>query len=98
MRANERAKIDGTTRIATETLGLERHELNALEKVFDKVDENRDGRISLGEFLEFLGVEASPFHRKVFSMFDGDSSGGIDFREFVVALRRAARVEVRDRS
>jgi Ca2+-binding EF-hand superfamily protein len=48
------------------------------------------GSISLDEFFAFFkGMKASPFGRRMFTIFDVDKSGEIDFKEFVmsVALR-----------
>lgn len=55
-------------------------------KSFDKIDNDRSGQIELAELLAFLDLEKTTFTRRVFSMFDEDSSGLVDFRELVVTL------------
>jgi hypothetical protein len=45
------------------------------------------GSISLDEFFSFFkGMKASPFGRRMFTIFDVDKSGEIDFKEFVMSV------------
>ena len=81
----EAMAIDSTSAIA-ETLGIERQELAVLQKVFESLDADRNRRASVVEFLMHLDVERSPLTLKIFSIFDSDGDGSVDFREFVVSL------------
>lgn len=45
------------------------------------------GTISVDEFFGFFkGVKASPFGLRMFSIFDSDNSGEVDFQEFVMCV------------
>ena len=44
------------------------------------------GTIDLTELLTIIELERTPFTERVFSIFDEDNSGKIDFGEFVLAL------------
>ena len=44
--------------------------------------------LELWEMLDHLDLKRTPFAKRVFAIFDEDGSNQIDFREFVVALRR----------
>ena len=58
--------------------------------IFSKIDSNRGGSISLDEFFSFFkGMGDSPFGRRLFSIFDVDHSGEIDFKEFVMSVWNA---------
>jgi len=57
-----------------------------LYEVFLRADKDGGGTLDLVEVLDFLHVKRSRFNKRVFSIFDEDRSGEIDFREFCVAL------------
>merc|ERR1719454_2740846 len=69
---------------------IPRHKIHQIEEVFNELDANEDGRISLKEFRDGLarhpelagrlGREAS-----LFSEIDVDGNGTISFREFLAA-------------
>lgn len=44
---------------------------------------NSTGAFDIVELLNFLKLEASPFTRRVFSMFDNGGTGSISFDDFV---------------
>lgn len=69
-----------------EALQLSRREVNKLYKIFRKADVDGSGTIALIELLCHIDVERTAFTERVFSIFDEDGSGEIDFREFVLAL------------
>ena len=69
-----------------ESLQLTRRDLVRLERVFGKIDESGDMKVDIQELLDYLDIAHTPFTTKVFSIFDEDSSGHIDFREFVLSL------------
>lgn len=54
--------------------------------VFHKMDIDESGSVDVVKLLKFLKVECTPFVERAFSMFDGDESGKVDFREFVLCL------------
>lgn len=67
-------------------LQISRNEVRDLYKVFCKADLDGGGTINLLELLTIVDVERTPFTKRVFSIFDDDGSGEIDFGEFVLAL------------
>ncbi len=69
-----------------EKLELSPNEVSQLYRIFLKVDDDRSGSIGLVELLTLMDVERTSFTMRVFSIFDADKSGKIDFREFVLAL------------
>ena len=68
------------------SLGFTERDLAYLKQVFDHADGDKSGQISLMELLMFLDIDRTKFAKRVFSIFDEDLSGEIDFREFVVAM------------
>lgn len=73
-------------RIQFESLRLTPREIQKMYKVFRKVDFDGSGAIGLGELLAHIDVERTKFSERIFSIFDEDGSGEIDFREFVLSL------------
>ncbi len=69
-----------------EALQLSSKEVGKLYKIFRKVDVDGSGSIGLAELLAHIDVERTTFSERVFSIFDEDGSGEIDFREFVLSL------------
>lgn len=69
-----------------ESLKLRKKEISKLYNIFQKVDVDCSGTIGLAELLALMDVERTAFSERVFSIFDEDGSGAIDFREFVLAL------------
>ena len=69
-----------------ESLGMLEVDIGRLYKIFLKVDTDRGGKINLLELLMFLDIERTSFNKRVFSIFDSDGSGSIDFCEFVLSL------------
>jgi Ca2+-binding EF-hand superfamily protein len=67
-------------------LGLRAEEIKALFKVFWNADMDGGGTIDVVELLTVVDVERTPFTERIFSIFDEDRSGKIDFGEFVLAL------------
>ena len=67
-------------------LGFDDGEVQQLYNVFVKCDADGSGQISLKELSAFLNVEHTSWYKKIFSLFDEDHSGEIDFREFVVSM------------
>jgi Ca2+-binding EF-hand superfamily protein len=69
-----------------EALQLTSRDVGRLYNIFQKVDVDGSGTIALAELLAHIDVERTQFSQRVFSIFDEDGSGEIDFREFVLAL------------
>ena len=67
-------------------LSLSPRILHRFYKVFQKIDLDQSGEVSLSEFLVYFGLDRTRFAKKTFSILDEDRSGEIDFREFVVSL------------
>jgi Ca2+-binding EF-hand superfamily protein len=67
-------------------LKLSRSEIKKLFNLYRKIDMDRSGSIDIIEMLTFLDVENTSFNQRVFSVFDMNRSGRIDFREFVLSL------------
>ena len=55
-------------------------------KIFNKIDFNSSGSVDLVELLTLLDVERTRFTEHVFTLFDSDGSGKIDFKEFVLTV------------
>jgi len=47
---------------------------------------DNSGSIGLPELLAHLDLPVTPFTQKVFSIFDDNGSGEVDFKEFVMTL------------
>lgn len=61
-------------------------EVQRLEKRFQKLDLDRSGSISVGEFLSVPELKENPLVKRVVDIFDSDLSGEVDFKEFVLGL------------
>lgn len=76
----------GKWRVQFNALQLKESELRRMYKVFRKIDVDGSGSISVAELLVHINVNRTPFTQRIFSIFDEDGSGEIDFREFVLSL------------
>ncbi len=66
-------------------------EMDEIQKLYDQfrgISSSRDddGVIDKMEFQTALGLKDSLFVDRMFSLFDGDTDGNIDFREFITGL------------
>uniref|UniRef100_A0A7S3HS01 EF-hand domain-containing protein n=1 Tax=Spumella elongata TaxID=89044 RepID=A0A7S3HS01_9STRA len=61
-------------------------EISVFYEMFVTVDSDHSGSIEIAELLDFLQIEGSMFTERIFSAFDKDGTGKIDFFEFVVSL------------
>ena len=61
-------------------------EVNRLYKIFNRVDDDRSGSINVVELLTMVDIDRTAFAERIFSAFDKDHTGQIDFYEFVVCL------------
>lgn len=69
-----------------EALQITGKEIEQIYRIFRKVDVDNSGTIELAELLVHIEIERTKFSERIFSIFDEDSSGQIDFREFVLSL------------
>lgn len=67
-----------------EILMFNEADIMAFYRIFQKVDMSGDGSVDIDELLVYLNVDMSKFAHRVFSMFDADRSGQVDFKEFVL--------------
>lgn len=66
--------------------GFTAEEVARLEKRFKKLDLDRSGTLSVGEFLSVPELKENPLVKRVVNVFDADHSGEVDFKEFVKGL------------
>jgi len=62
-----------------------KQEITRLYELFCRVDVDHSGTVDMVELLTLLDIERTKFSVRVFSIFDDDRSGLIDFKEFVLA-------------
>jgi Ca2+-binding EF-hand superfamily protein len=72
-------------RTTFEALQLTEKDVGGLYKLFKRVTGLTTDYVDRDKLLDFLDVDRNPFTKRVFSVFDEDGSGSIDFREFVVS-------------
>ena len=81
-KARALSRLDGVD----STFALSGAEMHKLWKVFNKMDADKSGEVSLLELLNFLQQDNNSFMNRVFAIFDEDHSGEVCFREFVACL------------
>ena len=69
-----------------EMVGLADRDVARLYDEYRLIDADMSHSISLQEMLNFIGIEKTYYSKRVFSIFDNDGSGTIDFGEFVTSL------------
>lgn len=69
-----------------DALLLKKSVVQSMHKKFCFADMDHSGTIDLVEMLTILDLEKTRFTQRVFSIFDEDRSGKIDFGEFVLSL------------
>lgn len=67
-------------------LKLTRAEVQKLYDIFRKADMDGSGFVDTVELLTLLDIERTRFTEQIFTIFDNDGSGKIDFREFVMSV------------
>lgn len=67
-------------------LGFDFEQMKELMKKFQTIDRSGTGKITLTEFADYLHLPVSPALEEVFTLYDRDQSGTINFREYVIGL------------
>ena len=75
-------------------LFLEDNEIDLFFKAYCEIDADNSGSIRDDEFRAFFRMEKNPFNQKLFSMFDSDNSGFLNFFEFTCSVRFALNVAI----
>jgi Ca2+-binding EF-hand superfamily protein len=65
---------------------LTREEVVSMLEIYNKVDCDKSGNIDVVELLTLLDIERTAFTERIFSAFDKDHTGQIDFYEFTVSV------------
>merc|ERR1719487_253821 len=60
--------------------------IKKLYKKFKQVDKDGSGTIDYPEFLQVMEEEDHPLMQRMFRLFDADSSGRLELKEFIVGL------------
>ena len=68
------------------SLNITTEDLFKLYTVYTSLDMDKSETIDVSEFLRAIDYDSTPFSRRVFSMFDGDGSGAIDYFEYVISV------------
>ena len=66
-------------------LNIAPREIERMFKLFESIDRDMSGHVSLFEFLMHLDCDQSPFLERAFLLADNDASGELDFVEWVGA-------------
>jgi hypothetical protein len=69
-----------------QAMQFSQYEIRRLYNIFHQADMDGSGSIALAELLTHIDMERTAFTVKIFSIFDDDKSGEIDFKEFVMSL------------
>lgn len=69
-----------------EALTLSSSDVHQLLRFFRRIDVDGSNTINIVELWTHLELEGSKFTDRIFSIFDEDNSGQIDFREFVLSV------------
>ena len=67
-------------------IGISDGDVKKLYKKFKRIDLDGSMSISLAEMIAYIGLEDSPYSRRIFSIFDNDGTNSVDFGEFIVVL------------
>ncbi|XP_003387288.1 PREDICTED: calcineurin subunit B type 1-like [Amphimedon queenslandica] len=58
-------------------------EIKRLSRRFKRLDLNKDGSLSLDEFMSIPELQQNPLVKRVIDILDTDRNGAIDFQEFI---------------
>jgi serine/threonine-protein phosphatase 2B regulatory subunit len=62
---------------------FDQDEIKRLAKRFKRLDLNKDGSLSLDEFMSIPELQQNPLVKRVIDILDTDRNGSIDFQEFI---------------
>lgn len=65
-------------------LGIHEIEARKLYTLFQELDENENGMITLNRLCEYLQIRKTSFIEKIFAAYDQKSQGLLDFRDFFI--------------
>lgn len=69
-----------------QAMRLKKPEVMKLYEIYVKVDCDKSGSIDVVELLTLMDIERTVFTERIFSAFDKDHTGKVDFYEFVVSV------------
>merc|ERR1711924_405555 len=81
----------------TQDGSMKASEIKNIYARFVEVDEDGSGMINYSEFLRVLEKEDSPMMRRMFDMFDGDKSGEVSLKEFIVGISSYTQAAPKDK-
>jgi len=67
-------------------LKLTTNEIKQLYTHFRNIDVDGGGTVTLEELLVYLDLDTTPYTQRIFTIFDKDGSGEIDFTEFALSM------------
>ena len=67
-------------------LGVTDKELLKFQNIYEKIDDDGSEEITANELFDYLGMEATPFAIRVFSLMDDSGDNAVDFEEFCAML------------
>ena len=67
-------------------MGLSISDVKALHKVFDFIDNENEGNITIRKVLTLLDIQRTRFNERIFSIFDKGNVGRVDLYAFAVSL------------
>ena len=79
MQAKKRYKMGHNSSIP-KVDDFSQEEVSRLEKRFQKLDVDRSGSISIGEFVSVPELKENPLVKRVVDIFDSDLNGEVDFK------------------
>ncbi len=72
--------------IQFQAMQLSEREIRKLFYAFQVVDVDRSDRVILPELFAHIGLPFTIFNEKIFSIFEGNQSGEVTFKDFVLAV------------
>jgi Ca2+-binding EF-hand superfamily protein len=76
----------GEHRDLFECLSFREQDIGRIHEIYMEIDTDDSGTIDVAELEAYLRLEKTRFTKRIFSIFDEDNSGSVDFREFVLSL------------
>lgn len=88
--------VTGQDHVAFEILSkiMTKKQIDKMWTVYCEIDVDQSGSIGEEEFRVFFNMEKGKFNSKLFSCFDADNSGQVNFFEFTCAVRCAVSISM----